>query len=113
MRVRHWQEALDAAAEEQRLWAGLGDKGDESLAWSTIGSIQPLRGDYRHKLNADLRALALLQDGSTETVDHARMEAALRAVGDSYSALHNGPAALAYLQRALAMNPDSLGRRRC
>ena len=107
MRARHWQEALDATGEEQRLYAGLGDKTAESLAWSQIGSIQQLRGEYRQKLDADLRALALLHGGATEGVDPVRLEAALRAVGDSYSGLHNGPEALAYFERALAMNPDS------
>ena len=107
MRARHWQAALDAAGEEQKLYAGLGDKASESLAWSQIASIRESRGEYRQKKDADLRALALIEDGPAESVDPVMHEAALRAVGDSYSGLHNGPQALTYLERALATNPGN------
>jgi CHAT domain-containing protein/Tfp pilus assembly protein PilF len=105
MGARHWQEALDALGEEQKLFAGVGDKASESLTWSQIGSVHQSRGEYSEKLKADLRAIALLEEDPAESVDPARREAALRSVGDSYSGLHNGPEALNWLERALAMNP--------
>jgi CHAT domain-containing protein/Tfp pilus assembly protein PilF len=107
MGARHWQEALDALGEQQKLYAGLGDRASESMTWSQIGSVHQLRGEYSQKLKADMRALALLEDGPAESVDPARREAALRSVGDSYSGQHNGPEALTYLERALAMNPGN------
>ncbi len=105
MGARRWQDALDALGEQQKLFAGVGDRAGESLTWSQMASVYQSRGQYSEKLKADLRALALLEEGGGGSVDAGRREVALRSVGDSYSGLHNGPAALGYFERALAMNP--------
>ncbi|MDQ2776383.1 MAG: CHAT domain-containing protein [Acidobacteriota bacterium] len=100
LRERQWQAALAAFTAEQTLYATLGEKELESLSWSSIASVHESRGEYQQKLDADLRALALLENARNGT----RRSAALRAVGDSYNSLNNPPKALDFLNHALALS---------
>ncbi len=102
---REWQPALDAFNDAQQLHAGLKDKYGEASDWAIIGSVYGNRGQYREKLAANLRALALLEGGTNR---QAEMQM-LTETGDSYNSLHMSRQAIEYLEkaRALAANDNA------
>jgi CHAT domain-containing protein/Tfp pilus assembly protein PilF len=99
---RNWQAALDEFSAAQRLHNGLKNTSAEATDWEIIGSIYGSRGQYWEKLNANLRALRLLEPGP----DRRARAQTLIDIADSYNALHMSAPALGYLKKAQALADD-------
>jgi CHAT domain-containing protein/Tfp pilus assembly protein PilF len=99
---RNWQAAMDEFSAAQRLHAGVNDKISEAADWGIIGSVYGNRGQYREKLSASQRELALLEGGANRRAETQT----LIDIADSYNALHMSRQALENLDKAQKLAGD-------